>query len=422
MSAVTPDESAIARLKAALAAGDSTVGALVAHAQETTDEWACVESLVPVAEGDGSADEGPLAGLPLGVKANLDIAGCVTTAGSGVRGGTATTDAAAVAALRAAGAIPALITTMAEAAIGSVTNNPWTGVCVSPADPSRNAGGSSGGSAAAVAAGLVPFALGSDTMGSVRIPAACCGVVGWKPSRGLLPTDGLVPLSSLLDTVGVLAASAADVRTIASVLNPSLASAPASASRIAKLDLPVATDAAAQEAVTATLEHLTRAGFVAAPQESLEIDAALVRRRGLLLCEVEAAVAWADALASSDPGLSERTAALLRYGQQADDEAIERARAAMRDVESAALALFEDVDLLVLPTLPGVPPLLDEDPPGLADLTAWVNAAGLPAVSVPTDVVAEGELIPRSIQLVGRPGDDARVLAAAVALQAAQQD
>jgi aspartyl-tRNA(Asn)/glutamyl-tRNA(Gln) amidotransferase subunit A len=317
-------------------------------------------------------------------------------------------DAAVVHQLREAGAIPVLTTTLAEAAIGSVTANPWTGACANPHDPAFNAGGSSGGSAAVVAAGLVPFALGTDTMGSVRIPAACCGIFGWKPSRGLLSNEGLVPLASALDTVGVLSASSALLRDVADLFSddrpmPLLR-------RVGILSLNVPLDESAQRAVNAVAQRIADEG-VEVIQVHLDLDPALVRRRGLLLCEAEAASFWGSAVDGDPPGLSPALRGLLAFGRDADESAIRSAESVRVDVEAAMTALFDDVDALLLPTLPGPPPLIGDDPPGLADLTAFVNLAGVPALSFPTTTVAPGESIPRSVQLVGENGSDRALIA-----------
>ena len=157
---------------------------------------------------------GPLHGVPVAVKDLIDVAGVVAGAGSPkLAGNLARRDAEVVAGLRAAGAVVVGKTRTHEFAYGVVT--PGT---VNPWDPERIAGGSSGGSAAAVAAGLVPAALGSDTAGSIRIPASCCGIVGLKPTWGRVPATGVWPLSWSCDHVGPMAATVADVALLDEVL------------------------------------------------------------------------------------------------------------------------------------------------------------------------------------------------------------
>ena len=396
----------------------------VEYTLNARDEWGCIEARLPLARQAANASDarlesgsplGPLDGVPFAVKANLDVAGITTTAGTTVARAAAARDAEVVASLRAAGAIPVLTTTLAEAAIGSVTVNPWTGPCVSPRDTSRNAGGSSGGSAAAVAAGLVPFALGTDTMGSVRIPAACCGIAGWKPTRGAISTQGLVPLSGALDTVGVLAPSAIDLLPIARVLLGEKVTA--RPSRIGIASLTTDADEAARAAVDEAANRLRSSGCEVVDVH-VDIDAALVRRRGLLLCETEAAGFWGPAVDGDPSGLSDPVRALLRFGRDAPAEAITAAELLRADVERTVRSVLDDVDVILLPTLPGPPPARDEDPAGLADLTAFANLAGVPVVSVPIGMAAEGESVARSVQLIGRYGSDIALIELTAELQA----
>lgn len=409
------------------------------HALTSQDKWNSIEQRIDDARNAATSSDaraaaaqslGPLDGVPFAVKANLDIAGLATTAGTAVTRAKAERDAEVVRQLREAGAIPVLTTTLAEAAIGSVTANPWTGACANPHDPAFNAGGSSGGSAAVVAAGLVPFALGTDTMGSVRIPAACCGIFGWKPSLGAISTQGTVPLSERLDTVGFLAASARDLALLAEVVldpsgnrSPSVAHSPL---RIRRLDVETGfgaiIDNAASAAVRQVFEVLGALDDTDADADAavITIDPALVRRRGLLVCEADAAEAWATELAARDRGLSPTLTALLLYGRDTDPARVQAARATCDEVAEQVINVMDDasIDVLVLPTIPSPPPRIDADPPGLADLTAWVNLAGLPSVSLPTRVHVDGEPVPRSVQLVGRHGNDRALLALVAAVEA----
>ena len=162
------------------------------------------------------ADPGPLAGVPFAVKDLFDIAGVATKAGSKIHAGRppAARDAMAIRRLTAAGAVLVGTLNMEEYAYGFYTDNPHHGRTLNPHDPSRTAGGSSGGSAAAVAAGLVPFALGSDTNGSIRVPSAFTGIFGLKPTYGRLSRAGSLLFVSSLDHIGPMARGTGDLAAI----------------------------------------------------------------------------------------------------------------------------------------------------------------------------------------------------------------
>lgn len=163
----------------------------------------------------------PLDGIPFGVKANIAVYGQPWHGGiAAFRQRRAAEDAACVARLRAGGMIPVAIFNMHEGALGETSANPAFRTTRNPHNPAHIPGGSSGGSAAAVAAGMVPIALGTDSLGSVRLPSALCGVLGFKPAYGEIPMDGVMPLSPRLDHVGVHARSVADVAQAVALLAP----------------------------------------------------------------------------------------------------------------------------------------------------------------------------------------------------------
>ncbi|MGH9126404.1 MAG: AtzE family amidohydrolase [Acidimicrobiales bacterium] len=212
---------------AAIEAGDGAVNSFTAVLAERA--LADAERVDAVVAAGG--DPGPLAGVPFAVKNLFDVSGEVTIAGSVINRERAPSaqDAAAVCRLCRAGAVLTGSLNMDEYAFGFITENSHYGPCHNPHDPDRVCGGSSGGSAAAVAAGFVPFALGTDTNGSVRVPASLCGVFGLKPTYGRISRRGVYPLCPSLDTVGILGRSVRDLAAVYDVLQGPDAEDPAAA-------------------------------------------------------------------------------------------------------------------------------------------------------------------------------------------------
>ena len=213
---------------AALRAGTTTAGALI---DATTQQIADIAPLRAIAafdpgraqhlaaRADATPANGPLHGLPVVVKDSIDTADLPTTAGTGaLQGRTPTHDAPVVARLRAAGAIVAAKSTLHELSFGITGNNAVTGAVANPYDPNLIAGGSSSGSAVAVATGVASVALAADTGGSARLPAALCGVVGFRPTHGRYPGAGVVPISHTRDSVGVMARDVDSVALVDAVL------------------------------------------------------------------------------------------------------------------------------------------------------------------------------------------------------------
>lgn len=205
-------EDALARI----AAHDPAINAVT----RILHDRALAEATAVDAQVAAGIDPGPLAGVPYGVKDLFDVAGLPNTAGAGMRRDAppATRDAMAIRRLHAAGAVLVATLNMDEYAYGFATVNATWGTTRNPHDMDRLAGGSSGGSAAAVAAGMLPFTLGSDTNGSIRVPASLCGVYGLKPTHGSLPMDGVFPFVDSFDDIGPIAATREDLALVQSVL------------------------------------------------------------------------------------------------------------------------------------------------------------------------------------------------------------
>jgi aspartyl-tRNA(Asn)/glutamyl-tRNA(Gln) amidotransferase subunit A len=381
---------------------------------------------------------GPLDGRPIAIKDNIDVAGMVTTSGTGHDfGGPARRDAAVVARLRAAGAVILGKLNLHEGALGATTDNPFWGRCVNPAFPGMTPGGSSGGSAAAVAAGMAPVTLGTDTMGSVRIPAAYCGVWGLKPTRGLVPCSGLHHLSWTLDTIGPLAGSAAELAaTIGIIAGPDAGDprslplpggwsatmkpnpAPA-AMRIGIID-PAALAACEPEVIDAYGRLVATLELSGARLRLLGIDAwspGEARRAGLLVSEAECGSLIGETMDAFPDRFSAGFRGMIGYGRAARAERLARAYWLFDRTRAGLLAALQGLDALLLPTTPqrafahGTPAPVNQ-----ADFTALANIAGVPAVAFPVAAADGGR--PASAQLVGHPFSEGRLLTIAAWLTA----
>jgi aspartyl-tRNA(Asn)/glutamyl-tRNA(Gln) amidotransferase subunit A len=357
--------------------------------------------------------ERPAHGTRLAVKDLFDTAGLTTTYGSILFADhVPNRTAEAVARLEAAGYANVGKTNLHEFAYGVTSQNPHFGTVPNPLAPDRIAGGSSGGSAAALAAALADAALGSDSGGSVRIPAACCGVVGFKPSYGLVPIDGCFPLAPSFDHVGPMARSVADCTAMMRALDPGFR-----AERLALEDVEVGV------AWLELCDPLVR--------ERVEGAAARFARRRELEFPIFEGVThgFMREVAESHSGLYPEHAdaygddvrTKLELCIRVTDREAELARRARDEHRDRAEEAVNGVDLVVLPTLGFVAP-----PGGVAELdvredlirfTYPINALGWPALALPCGPAEHG--LPASVQLVGRPGDDARVLAVGEALEAA---
>jgi aspartyl-tRNA(Asn)/glutamyl-tRNA(Gln) amidotransferase subunit A len=371
-------------------------------------------------------DRGPLHGVPVSVKDLIDIQGMPTTAASRVRDRRpAGRDAPAVARLREAGAVFVGKTNLHEFAYGTTSEDSAFGPVRNPHDPTRSAGGSSGGSAVSLAADMALASLGTDTGGSIRIPAAACGVVGLKPAYGEIPTSGVVPLSPTLDHLGPLAGTVTDVwlvyRALAgSPLPPgphrpavALPPLPAESLRLGVVrpyfcDL---LDGEVRNRFEQTLEALRAAG--ARVHERGIPHASSISAIYLMIQLSDAAAYHAATLQSVPERYTAPVRLRLEMGRYVLAEDYVRALAGREVLRREVHAALADLDALLLPTLPiPAPPLgapsirldgVDEPVRGLMlRLTQLFNLTGHPAISLPCGRTSGG--LPCGLQLVGGAG------------------
>jgi aspartyl-tRNA(Asn)/glutamyl-tRNA(Gln) amidotransferase subunit A len=358
-----------------------------------------------------------LEGLPVAVKANIAVAGLEWNAGMELRRGlVAKRDAAAVARLRAAGAIVLGTLNMHEAALGATTDNAWFGRAENPHGLGRTPGGSSGGSGAAVAAGLCVLALGSDTLGSVRIPAAYNGVYGLKPTHGRVSDEGLEPLSLWLDNIGPLARSLDDLADAFAVIADPAPARTTGLSRVLVLDdfddlAPEPAVVAAFEAACGLLEGM--------PQTSWRPPhgAAAVRRAGFLVSARELGGHLAEARKTGEARLSQELRFMLDYVEQRSQAEADAAMATLQETRAALRAAIGEDGVLLTPTAPQAAfAHTSRPPPSQSGFTAFANIAGLPALSLPAGRDADG--LPVAVQLIGPPDSEGALLDLARTLDA----
>jgi aspartyl-tRNA(Asn)/glutamyl-tRNA(Gln) amidotransferase subunit A len=356
--------------------------------------------------------EPPSGGIPLAVKDLFDTAGMTTTYGSILFVDyVPTSSAEVVRRLEAAGYANVGKTNLHEFAYGTTSENPHFGTVPNPLAPGRIAGGSSGGSAAALAADLAEAALGTDSGGSIRIPAACCGVVGFKPSYGLVPLDGCFPLAPSFDHAGPMARSVEACTAMLEVLVPEFERA--SARSLGDVEVAVAwtelADPLVRERVEAAAALFPRRRTVDLPFPS-GIGDAFMR---------EVAEIHRELYSEHSDLYGENVATKIERCLAVTDKEYDAALAAREDYRARMAEAAADVDLLLTPTLAVVAPAV-----GIGDLslrealirfTFPFNTVGWPALALPCGPAEDG--LPASVQLVGRAGDDALVLSVGTALE-----
>lgn len=386
------------------------------------------------------APSGSLHGRPFAAKDLFDIAGRPTRAGSTIRADAAPAgeDATAVARLKDAGAVLVGLTRMDEFAYGFTGENAHYGAVRNPRDPERIAGGSSSGSGAAVAAGLVPFALGSDTNGSVRVPAALCGVYGFKPTYGRVSRAGVAPLAWSFDHVGVLAATLEDTAAALDAIQGPDARDPSASPDVpealsphlgAPLDglrIAVAGGHFTTGGLPEVFAAVRRAAECLGADREVEIpDSDRAGPAALLITSAEAATLHFDEIRTRNAEFDRFTRARWVAATMIPHAWVARAQQFRRRYRETARAAFENVDTLITPTTPFPPTKIGQSQieiggetlpvrGTLGRFTAPFSFIGWPALSVP---VPGGGPFPTGVQLVAAPGKDGYLLRAAAKLR-----
>lgn len=392
---------------------------------------------------------GPLAGVPVALKDLYDTAGVLTTAGSQVYADRVPErDATAVRLLREAGAISVGKTATHEFAFGPTTDSPYLGPTRNPWNTEHSPAGSSGGSAAAVAAGIVPLAMGTDTGGSIRMPAAACGIVGLKPTYGRVSKHGVIPLSWSLDHAGPLTRSVADAALALSVLagpdplDPTAAHAPvddytAAVERaddgLASVRIGVPTnwldgrlDADVRAAFERAVETLRDLGATVDETTLPPVDVMILVNRIITMCE--AGAYHADLLARHGRRYAPDVRARLELGQFVPTRDYLTAQRLRGELSRAVAGVMAEFDALVTPTLPIPAPRIGQNfwrygdgttetvAEAMIRYTAPISVSGNPALSVPCGFTEAG--LPVGLQIVGRLFDEATVLRIGAAFEA----
>ncbi len=370
---------------------------------------------------------GPLHGIPISLKDIIDVEGTATTAGSAVfgEGRQAKTDAALVKRLHAGGAVILGKTNLHEFAYGVTSENPHFGTVGNPWNSELIAGGSSGGSAVSVATRMCFGSVGTDTRGSIRIPAACCGVTGFKPTLGKVPMDGVIPLSPTLDHAGPIARSVEDAAVLASILcqDPSLEPFRFRFEPPPQVTLGICpyfldrVDPEIEQAVWSGIDVLKQAGLAVKAVDIERLVDAIPA--SAVIASVEALCYHREFLDTNQDGYGENVFERLQTGRQ--HEAVDLAEAffTRTEIGRAFAQVFEEVDCLVGATIPCLPPALGSSSinvsgtdEGIVDalvrMNAAQNVAGVPALSLPCGLSDAG--MPISMQLIAARGQDQMLL------------
>ncbi|MBD2498024.1 AtzE family amidohydrolase [Nostoc sp. FACHB-280] len=383
---------------------------------------------------------GLLAGVPFAVKNLFDIAGITTLAGAEINAENppATQDATAVAKLKQAGAVLVGALNMDEYAYGFVTENFHYGATHNPHDLQRIAGGSSGGSAAAVAADLVPFTLGSDTNGSIRVPAALCGVFGFKPTYGRLSRAGVALFSSSFDHIGSFARSVRDTAAIFDVLQGKDERDPISSQRppelclaqlhqdISHLRIAIADDYFIQGATPEALAAVHKVAEALGVTQSVTIpEAKRARAAAFVITASEGANLHLDKLRSRPQDFDPATRDRFLAGALIPSSWYIQAQRFRRWYRDRVRAVFQNVDIILAPTTPIAAPFIGQQTmilngeeilvrPHLGLFTQPLSFIGLPVLSVP---IYHPDALPLGVQIIAAPYNEALILQVAAFLE-----
>lgn len=403
---------------------DALDGTLNCFTARTTERARATADAIDAAIAAGR-DPGPLAGVPVAVKNLFDIEGLPTVAGSKILRDAppATADAPVLARLLAAGAVLLGALNMDEFAYGFTTENTHDGPTHNPHDPAHSAGGSSGGSAAAVAAGFAPLTLGSDTNGSIRLPAAFCGIFGLKPTYGALPREGSFPFVDSFDHVGPFARSATDLALAFDIMRGAAPAAPNPEipARIAVLD-----GWFAERAEPAALEAVARvAKALGASDRAILPEAARARAAAFCITAAEGGALHFENLRTRPEDYDPGTRPRLTAGALLPARIVHEAQRFRAWYAAEAARVFERYDALLAPATPCPAPRLGQKTmelggetvpvrPHLGIYTQPISFIGLPVVSCP---VHDAGRLPLGVQVIAAPGREDIALGLAARLE-----
>ncbi|MDJ0269559.1 MAG: amidase [Aigarchaeota archaeon] len=387
----------------------------------------------------------PLYGMPISLKDLIYTAGKPTTAGSKILSSfTPSYDATIVERLMAGGAVITGKTNLHEFAFGVTNKNPHYGVCRNPWNEDRISGGSSGGSAVSVAAGMSLASIGTDTAGSVRIPASLCGVVGYKPSYGLISRHGIIPLSWSLDHVGFLTRSVGDAAFLAALtagrdkrdestipaklVGIEAAIRPAQLRRL-KIGIPrnYFLDILEQDVRRVYEDTIARAEAEGATLREVEVEKIeSINAVRYIIVHAEAAAYHRRFIQERFNEYGEDLKRRLAQGLAIPASTYLNAQRARRRLSERFRRVFKDVDILITPTTPITAPRVEDNTveldgrvmdvrPALLRLTEPINVVGAPAISIPAGKSRDG--LPIGVQLVADVLQDRKLMAAALALE-----